>query len=323
MSENEPATPVNSYPPTLTDPIASAGRKRARGALLSLIVALFVGKVAYKFLVYHRLEQTSALFIGLPVLLALALAFAPGAKSATGTILRGISIALCLSGILLGEGFICILMAAPLFLLVGALIGGVIDYTRRRDRGSPEIYSFLFLPFLLVSVEGINPSLSFDRAESVTEERIVVGSEAEVRSGLEKQARFNKDLPPFLRLKFPRPLETAGEGLVPGSERSILFGGGEGKPGVLIVRLEEAGPRYAKWRIVSDRSHIAHWLDWKTSEVDWSPAGPGRTRVRWTMRYERRLDPAWYFGPWERYAVRLSAGYMIENLATPDRTQSR
>jgi len=39
--------------------------------------------------------------------------------------------------------------------------------------------------------------------------------------------------------------------------------------------------------------------------------------VTWTLDYERGLDPAWYFGPWERYATRLAAGYLIDAVATP------
>src|SRR5260370_36007495 len=31
------------------------------------------------------------------------------------------------------------------------------------------------------------------------------------------------------------------------------------------------------------------------------------TRVNWTLHFERRLDPAWYFRPWERYATHLAA----------------
>ena len=41
------------------------------------------------------------------------------------------------------------------------------------------------------------------------------------------------------------------------------------------------------------------------------------TAVVWTLHYTRGLDPEWYFGPLERYAVRLAAGYLIDNLATP------
>jgi hypothetical protein len=59
-----------------------------------------------------------------------------------------------------------------------------------------------------------------------------------------------------------------------------------------------------------------HWLSWRSAEVRWR-AVPGGTEVRWTLRYRRRLDPAWYFAPLERYGVRLAAGYLIETLATP------
>ena len=47
-------------------------------------------------------------------------------------------------------------------------------------------------------------------------------------------------------------------------------------------------------------------------------AGRG-SRVSWSLRYRRELDPAWYFGPWERYGVGLAAGYLIDNLAAPPR----
>ena len=44
---------------------------------------------------------------------------------------------------------------------------------------------------------------------------------------------------------------------------------------------------------------------------------PSTTRVTWTLRYRRGLDPAWYFGPMEQYAARLAAGYLIDTVATP------
>jgi hypothetical protein len=39
--------------------------------------------------------------------------------------------------------------------------------------------------------------------------------------------------------------------------------------------------------------------------------------VTWSLRYRRMLDPAWYFGPMQRYANQLTAGYLIDTLATP------
>jgi hypothetical protein len=70
---------------------------------------------------------------------------------------------------------------------------------------------------------------------------------------------------------------------------------------------------------VSDESKVAHWLDWEYADVRWRPVdgNSGFTEVEWTLGYRRLLDPAWYFRPWERYAVRLAAGYLIQTNATP------
>jgi hypothetical protein len=43
----------------------------------------------------------------------------------------------------------------------------------------------------------------------------------------------------------------------------------------------------------------------------------GGNSVNWNLHFERRLDPAWYFRPWERYATHLAAEYLIRANATP------
>jgi hypothetical protein len=62
---------------------------------------------------------------------------------------------------------------------------------------------------------------------------------------------------------------------------------------------------------------MTHFLDWREAVVQWEPADAHTTKVTWTLRYRRGLDPSWYFGPMERYAARLAAGYLIDSVATP------
>ena len=97
--------------------------KSARWPLVGIIVVFAVGSMTYRILKMEHLQQTSALFIGLPALLAILLAMTGPAKSATGVVFKGLTLLLLLSGILLGEGFICIVIAAPLFYLVGIGFG--------------------------------------------------------------------------------------------------------------------------------------------------------------------------------------------------------
>jgi hypothetical protein len=293
----------------------------SRWVLITIILALALGSVLYRLLVWSRLEQTSALFIGLPAILAVLVALTPRAKTSTGMIMKVMTLALLMSGILLGEGFICIVMAAPLFYLVGFIVGIIMDSAKRRDaeNQSRRTYGLLALPLvLLFSLEGVHRNLSFPRAEVVNVSRTVEADAAGVERALGEEPRFEKTLPLYLRLGFPKPVATEGQGLRVGDRRTVRFAGGEGKPGELVLEVAEAQAGRVLFRVLSDTSHISHWLDWKEAEVNWTPRADGQTDVRWTLRYDRRLDPAWYFAPWERYAVRLAAGYLIETLATPD-----
>lgn len=293
---------------------------RSQWNLLFLIIAVGAGSVMYRLIVHGRLEQTALLFVGIPTVLALLLAMTPRAETAKGGIMKGMTVALLLSGPLLGEGFICIVMASPIFYLVGLLVGFIVD---RNNRKAQTNISCLLIILLPLSVEGSSPMLSFSREEKVQSSKIVNGSEQEVQFALVRGPRTHVPLPLYLRMGFPHPTEARGEGLQPGATRTIHFAGGEGKPGDLLLRVTESQPGYVQFEAVSDHSKVAHWLGWKSSEVRWSAVDPAHTRVSWTIHFERRLDPAWYFRPWERYAARLAAEYLIRANATPIAADAR
>ena len=283
--------------------------------LIAFIITLAIGVVAYRLLSSHRLEQTAALFIGLPTILALAvLMLAPQPKSWTGAIFMTITIFLLISGMLLGEGFICVLMAAPIAYAVGLIVGLLSDWFEKKGHAKNAL---MIIPFAMMSLEGVHGRLSFGRMETITAEQVVTGSPASVEHALAATPHFDRALPLFLNLGFPRPVGALGTGLNPGDQRLIHFAGGEGRPGDLLLIVTERDPMRVRFMITSDSSHIAHWLAWKSAEVTWEPVDAQHTRVRWTTVYRRLLDPAWYFRPWERYAVRLSASYLIDTLAIP------
>lgn len=293
---------------------------RARWTLASIIIALAAGSIVYRLLVNNHLEQTSALFIGLPAILAILVAHTSKARSATGMIIKAMTLALLMSGILLGEGFICIVMAAPIFYLIAFIVGSIIDSAKRRGEENRRTLGLMMLPLLLLSMEGVHEKLSFPRTETVVAESIVEADAAAVEQTLSQSPRFDKPLPAYLRLGFPRPVETSGSRLDPGDVRRVRFAGGEGKPGDLVLEVARHEAGLVRFRVVSDKSHISHWLDWREAEVRWTKIDEKHTMVRWSLRYDRRLDPAWYFAPWERYAARAAAGYLIDAAATPTAT---
>ena len=288
--------------------------------LAFLLLGMGLAGLYHAWVARHHLDHTAALFIGIPTILAVVLALTPRLKTTAAMILKGMTIALLMSAVFLREGFICILMSSPLFYAVGLAISSGIDFIRKKKeppQGTLYAVGFLSL-FALMSLEGATEELSFPRNHQITVEKIVSASPEAVRAKLAERPIFNRPFPLYFHLGFPLPVATTGEGLSVGDHRQIRWAGGRAVPGDLVLGIVESAPGRVRFGIEKDESYLTHWLNWTDSLVEWQAMGDGQTRVRWTLGYRRRLDPAWYFGPWEQYAVRLAAEVLIDNLATPD-----
>ncbi len=303
-----------------------AAANHARTMLAALISAVAIAVVAYRIILGRGLEQTAALFIGIPALLAIVVTWGVRPSSAKGVAIKAVTVGLLVSMLFLWEGVICILMSAPLFFGIALLVASAFESARRTDqRHSNKIFSCLFLLALVpMSLEGVTPLTTVDRDESVSASKIVQAPSADVGRALFQAPRFERTLPPFLRIGFPWPEATRLERhanttrwvvQVRGGE--MLLNGMEHRIGDLVLELEESRPGLVRWRATSDSSHMTHFLTWRDVVVAYEPIDAATTKVTWTLRYSRGLDPAWYFGPMERYAARLAAGYLIDAVATP------
>jgi len=314
--ELNPERPIDSPKPLETEALRS-GPTPAQWWVVCLVIALSAGAILYRVLVEHHLGQTAAMFIGIPALLAILLAFTPKAKSLTGGILKGITLFLLIVAPLLGEGYLCILIASPLFYLVGAAIGIIMDSYRHRKRNKTTL-SCIALLMLPLSLEGIVPQLTVDREQTVEATVIVAASAQAVEAALAQSPNLGTPLPRLLRIGFPRPLTAYGGGLNVGAMRTIHFAGAEGDPpGDLVSRVTQHSPGFVRVDTLGDTTKLTQWLEWQSSEVTWRAIDAQHTSVSWRIRFERRLDPAWYFTSWERVAVRQAAEYMIQANATP------
>ena len=314
---------------------ASSPLGAGRWALVTITLALAVGAIAYHLMHGSSLHQSVVFFIGVPAVLAVILSLTPKAKSATGVIVKGITLALLLSGIVFAEGFVCILMAAPLFYLVGVAIGYPIDRVRRRRQSEGKVYSVVGIGLLLLSVEGAVPGTSFPRDETSSVTRNINANLSEVRQALASTPDFDEPLPFYLRLGFPRPVGATGAGLRVGDRRTIFFGDespmepmdqshhhsppGEPREGGGLLELEivRSNNHSVVFKPTSDTTAFTHWIGWGRSIVSWRAVDGDTTEVTWTFHYERRLSPSWYFGPWQQYAATKAVGYLIDTVATP------
>jgi hypothetical protein len=309
---------IGSFGPVeSTPPLGRTGAVRSIG-IAFLLTALILGAFIYRIIRNIGMMHTSLIFIGIPLVLGALLACAPWPKSATGGILRGIALALLIVAPLVGEGYLCILFASPLFFGVGLLIGGIIDLSRKDRRTTTLSCVILLLPFTL---EGTTPQLSFNRAQSATAMHIVNMPAAQVAAALAQSPQIANPLPRFLRIGFPRPLTATGSGLSVGSLRVIHFTGAEGDPpGDLTMRVTESNLQSASGHIrfetTSDSSKLTQWLQWRSSDVTWRAIDSTHTTVTWRIGFDRQLDPFWYFAPWEQFAVHKAADYLITANAT-------
>ncbi|GAA0394966.1 hypothetical protein GCM10009530_53110 [Microbispora corallina] len=282
---------------------------RARLTLAGVLAGLFAALGLYQVLEANGLQQTSLFYVGVPAVIAITVALTARARTCTGLIMATITIGLALAGPLLGEGVVCLLMAAPLFYLVGLVVGLAVDWMRR-DTGRRNA-SLVVAPLLLaVALEGATPATSLPREGEVTAVRAVAPG-TDVEAALAGSPRFGPVTSPFLRLGFPRPVRSEGLGLAAGDARTVVFTprrslgiGAPLEPRSMTLRVVSRGPGLAVFGVERDTT-LARWLDLHAAEFRW---GDGRLEV--TLRYRRTFDPGWYFGPLQRYALSEAAGYL-------------
>jgi hypothetical protein len=299
--------------------------ERAQIALSVLIAAVAIGSVAYRLLVRGGLQQTAALFIGIPAILAIVVVSGVSPRSATGVACKAVTVGLLVSLMVLGEGMLCIVMSAPLFYLVAIVIGQTAEaIQRRRNRQTTLLSSVLLLAFVPMTLEGVLPFTTINRNDTVRRSKVVNARSESVQNAMHQQPRFDRKLPLYLRIGYPRPTSTKIDNTPNGTRCVIRFRGGEMRitgmepqAGDLVLILEEERAGYIRWRAISDTSHMTHFLRWREITAEWSPVDAENSQVTWTIQYERGLDPAWYFGPMEHYAVGLAADYLIDSVATP------
>ncbi|HYH80075.1 MAG TPA: hypothetical protein VEX86_09760 [Longimicrobium sp.] len=286
--------------------------------MLLVIAGAVVAGLAFKAAQMAELNHTALVFVGVPALLAVVVTLLPRPGSVTGVIMKSTTLAMLLAGTVFGEAFICILMASPLIYGIALAVGRTIErkHARMDRRGAAHASLLVLVAVSVPAMEGVVPRAEFPRESTVRVSSVVSATPDEVRRALEGPMRFDRPLPRFLRLGFPTPGATEGSGLRVGDRRAVELRHGHHHTGKLVMEVRSVEANRVVFRPVSDDSYVTHWLTWREADVRWA-AVPGGTRVSWTLSYRRRLDPAWYFGPLERFGVATAARYLTETLTTP------
>lgn len=303
----------------------SVARWLLAGAVLSLFAALtLLGTIGGR-----ELGQTAVFYLGLPALVALLVVLTARPRSAVGMSAAVLTVCLALAGPLLGEGLVCLVIAAPLLYGVVSLAAWMFARIAGRTRGSSN-HALLALPLLAgLTLEGVGGAVLLSRADQGEGSRIVAASPERVAEALAAPPEYAEPEALFLSaVPFPEPVTAEGEGLEVGDTRTVTFtqrrtlDGAEPTPRHMELVVAESEVRADGGRVVFDvvdDTAFARWMDMRRAEAVWSAEADDSasstgtsSRLTWRIDYERTYEPSWYFGPLQSYATDLAAAYLAD-----------
>lgn len=283
-------------------------KRNPKTKLYVLVLILTVASLAFRLLNKLELEQTSLLFIGVPALIVLlVIKYTNKPRTSYAAMFYTITIFLLLCGVLFGEGLICLIIMSPLFYGIGAILIAITNALNKRNK--KKLNAFIIIPVLLIASQAheINSAVETHKVSTT-----ILLQNAKTLSDMNTAPDFQKNLPSFFKIGFPKPIGIIGKGIEIGDTRTIQFLSNTKGIGDLTLKIKEATTSKLVFEVVNDNTHIAHWLSYKEISVALNNKG-NQTEVTWTTNFTCDLGPSWYFEPLEKTAIELMNEHLIRS----------
>lgn len=279
-----------------------------KNTLYLIVLVIALASISFRLIGVNSLETTSILFIGIPTLITLLIVrYSKKPKSAYGVAFLTITLFLLISGIFLGEGFVCILFMAPIFYGVTAILVWFYEFLKKK--GKEKTYSFAMLPILFLMFQ---PSEFIKEPQVHSIKTIQIIEKNQDLTELNNKPNFLNELPDFFKIGFPKPIEIEGEGIEKGDRRIISFKSSTKGIGKLVLEVKNKTENKINFKIISDGTHINHWLTYKEIKVEIIETKEVK-KVIWTTDFICDLGPSWYFEPSEKFAIDLMNKHLINS----------
>lgn len=222
---------------------------------------------------------------------------------------------------LLFEGFLCVLMFMPIYIFF-AIIGFAFAPKEFPIMNKPDVFRISFVPLTIaiLSLEGITTSLSMEREHSITRTQLVNLTPAQIHDNLKRPIHLDAERSAFLSL-FPLPTHVEAGSLTAGDIHKAHFkykrwglDGINVKTGETWLKMAFVEPLHIRTEVVKDTSYFSHYLTIHGTDIQLKPIDSDTTEISLTINYRRELDPAWYFGPMQKAAIKESGDYLIEHI---------
>ena len=301
-----------------------------RKILIFFMIMIALASLGVRALIGYRFHETALMYVGIPFVIALVLIMVRPVNTVSWKKrylirLTDAFIIMFGSSVVLFEGFVCVVMFIPIYLIIMLLIFTAEWFNQRVKQKGRKNLSLHLLPALVLfsAFEGVSPEVSFDRNESVSVTRVVTASVAEIKHNLQQPMDLKTKRPWFLHL-FPMPYEIKAGSLNAGDVHEIHFryyrwfvtNVHEGK---MLLEISQVEDDRIKTTFLEDTSYFSNYLRLKNTEIFLEALGPNQTRVTLRIDYERTLDPYWYFSPVSRYGVSKTADFLITEVLAHER----
>ena len=303
--------------------------KRSRRNWIIIFGLIGISVAIIRHLIYHNLDKSALLYVGIPYLIASALIwFEPtdvGTKWYHNYIRHFYTslIVLFLTSVILFEGFICVAFVIPIYLVIILLVFLLHLLSRKlSQRKKGKILSHGFpLILLFSSFEGVTPKLSFPRDNAVTVTKVIDASISDIKEKLVSPMEIDKSSNWLLSI-FSMPVQIHANSLSTGDIHKIHFQYNRWfvtntHHGHMALQLTEVSEDIIRTQFIEDTSYIANYLKLKGTEIKFDQISESQTHVSLTIRYRRLLDPAWYFDPVQKYAIKKTGELLIKEVMTP------
>ena len=292
---------------------------------LAVLILIAVASISIRLLIEYEFDNSAILYIGIPFLISIAIAAyrPPSSREKWWHSYRDHTyLALIVflgSSVVLFEGFVCVLFFMPIYFLVVS-IGFLIAWRKnsRDKRGGKTFVSVLPILILGTSVEGISDDLSFDRHAEVTVSKIASMTPAEVMENLALPFDLQKDRDWLISI-FPMPYHIEAGSLQAGDTHRVYtryhrWFATNTHEGELHLQIVDVEPNRVETRFVHDSTFFASYLTVNGTEIELTEIAPNQTQISLRIKYERKLDPAWYFHPLQQYGVGQMAEFLIDEV---------
>ena len=293
--------------------------------LAAVLAAIGGSSIALRYLLSSPdWRHTGLVYIAVPFAVGLCLLVLRPRKKGQGVFVRygfllmDSLIVMFMTSAFLFEGFLCVLFFMPIYFGIVSLVF-LVDLYREKVVLRRRLYSFALPALVLVaSLEGTTDELSFERENRVTSTRVVALSLDEIKANLARPFELG-DSAAFLLRVFVMPSRIQAGSLQAGDVHTIDYDYCRWfvtncHSGSMALEISSVSDRRIATRILHDDSYISHYLHLRGTEILLAPMPDGRTLVTLSVDFERRLDPAWYFGPLQRSAVTQMAGHLIDEI---------